>query len=57
MGIGELIGMRWVLWEDPEQPGAGPREIPPQVFEEMMGFIERALAPEGAQAGNVKEKK
>lgn len=48
MGIGELIGMRWVLWEE-ESPGPGkaPRpDVPEEVFEEMMQFIERALAPE-----------
>ena len=47
MGIGELIGMRWVLWDeegaDPA-PGARP-DVPEEVFEEMMQFIERALAP------------
>jgi hypothetical protein len=47
MGIGELIGMRWVLWdEEGAEPAAGPRpEVPEEVFEEMMQFIERALAP------------
>ena len=47
MGIGELIGMRWVLWDE---EGAGPAQgarpdVPEDVFEEMMQFIERALAP------------
>lgn len=36
MGVGELIGMRWVLWE-------GSRSVPDDVFEETMRFIERAL--------------
>ena len=47
MGIGELIGMRWVLWdEEGAEPVAGARpEIPEQVFEEMMQFIERASRP------------
>lgn len=48
MGIGEIIGMRWVLWpaqgmvegEEPAEDG-----IPDDVFETMMEFIERALAP------------
>lgn len=44
MGIGELIGMRWVLWNDDD----GTRQIPEDVFEEMMSFIQRALAPDGA---------
>lgn len=37
MGIGELIGMRWILWEDT------PRQIPDHVFEEMYAFIRRGL--------------
>jgi AcrR family transcriptional regulator len=36
MAVGELIGMRWVLW-----PHAA--EIPPAVFEETMNFVARAL--------------
>jgi hypothetical protein len=47
MGIGELIGMRWVLWDEEGTepvPGARP-DVPDDVFEEMMQFIERALAP------------
>lgn len=48
MGIGELIGMRWVPWdEDDAEPAQGPRpDVPEEVFDEMMEFIERALAPE-----------
>ncbi|KYH46284.1 TetR/AcrR family transcriptional regulator [Branchiibius sp. NY16-3462-2] len=46
MGIGEIIGMRWVLWGaggqgDLEDPTS---EVPDDVFEQMMRFIERALA-------------
>ena len=50
MGIGELIGMRWVLWdEEGAEPAQGARpDVPEEVFEEMMQFIERALAPPGA---------
>ena len=47
MGMGELIGMRWVLWDEEGTepvPGARP-DVPEEVFEEMMQFIERALAP------------
>jgi len=36
MAVGEMIGMRWVLW-----PHAA--EIPPAVFEETMNFVARAL--------------
>lgn len=54
MGIGEIIGMRWVLW--PHESGDGPQagksasgsaapEVPDHVFDTMMEFIERALAP------------
>lgn len=38
MGIGEFLGMWWVLWED--------REPPDDVFEHMMEFILRGLDPE-----------
>lgn len=38
MGAGELIGMRWVLWEQAGQ-------IPEEVFEQLMRLIEGALAP------------
>lgn len=36
MGIGELIGMRWILWNE-------TTEVPEAVFEEMMRFIVRGL--------------
>jgi AcrR family transcriptional regulator len=36
MGIGELIGMRWVLWDE-------AAAVPPPVFEEVMRFVQRAL--------------
>jgi AcrR family transcriptional regulator len=36
MGVGEMIGRRWILWGDTD-------EIPTAVFEEAMRFIERAL--------------
>jgi AcrR family transcriptional regulator len=47
MGIGELVGMRWVLWGDrslAEGTLSGETsEVPPAVFDEMMGFIQRGL--------------
>jgi len=54
MGVGEMIGMRWVLWgadgADPEGAGAGSdplaagtSAVPEEVFEQMMRLIERAL--------------
>jgi AcrR family transcriptional regulator len=36
MGIGELIGMRWILWD-------ANAEVPKGVLEEMMRFIQRGL--------------
>jgi AcrR family transcriptional regulator len=36
MGVGEMIGLRWILWGD-------TREIPTPVFEEAMQFVQRAL--------------
>lgn len=35
MGVGDFIGMRWVLWED--------RVPPPEVFAEMFRFIVRGM--------------
>lgn len=48
MGAGELIGMRWVLWD-------GADEIDPAVYEALMDIVEAALAPGGPSdtpAGN-----
>jgi AcrR family transcriptional regulator len=39
MGLGELIGLRWILWGDGD-------EIPPDVFEETMRFVLRGLGAE-----------
>jgi AcrR family transcriptional regulator len=40
MGIGELVGMRWILWAD-------QRELPPGVAAELATIIRRAIgAPE-----------
>ncbi|OLT42611.1 TetR family transcriptional regulator [Serinicoccus sp. CNJ-927] len=44
MGAGELIGMRWVLWEQGGQ-------IPEPVFEQLMLLIEGALAPTTTDEG------
>ena len=47
MGIGEMVGMRWVLWGDDAAPGADAARttVPDEVFDQVMTFIERALAP------------
>ncbi|MDQ2836890.1 MAG: TetR/AcrR family transcriptional regulator [Actinomycetota bacterium] len=37
MGIGELIGMRWVLWDKENDA------LPDAVFDEVMALIQRAL--------------
>ncbi|GAB2821680.1 TetR/AcrR family transcriptional regulator [Alpinimonas psychrophila] len=54
MGIGEMIGMRWVLWGDGEPSGddadptaSGTSRVPEAVFEDMMRFIQRALSAPG----------
>jgi AcrR family transcriptional regulator len=36
MGVGEMIGLRWILWGDTD-------EIPAHVFEETVQFVQRAL--------------
>ncbi|MCW3064442.1 MAG: transcriptional regulator, TetR family [Solirubrobacterales bacterium] len=36
MGVGEMIGLRWILWGDTD-------EIPTRVFEETIRFVQRAL--------------
>jgi AcrR family transcriptional regulator len=41
MGAGELIGMRWVLWE--EQRDTYPDGVPPAVFEALMAIITQLL--------------
>lgn len=63
MGIGEMIGMRWVLWgdgnqgDDADPTASGTNEVPEHVFDEMMRFIEGALRPgSGAGATPVKGK-
>lgn len=44
MAVGEMIGMRWVLW-----PRAS--EIPEEVFEETLAFVTRALGSGGLGSG------
>lgn len=49
MGAGELIGMRFLLWE---RDGAGrpPEAMPDEIIDHMMRFIRNALAVRGAGA-------
>jgi AcrR family transcriptional regulator len=44
MGMGELIGMRFLLWERDEQ-GRPPEELDPSVMHAMSVLIDHALAP------------
>jgi AcrR family transcriptional regulator len=39
MGIGELVGMRWILW-------AETSEVPERLIDELMAFIQRGLGIE-----------
>lgn len=43
MGVGELLGMRWILWGDPDDPNAPPGEVSDEDFEKMFAFIQRGL--------------
>ena len=36
MAVGEMIGLRWILWGD-------TREVPPEVFREAMTVVARVL--------------
>jgi hypothetical protein len=36
MGMGELLGMRWIVWE-------GAREVPPELLMEMQKLIVRVM--------------
>ncbi|MFH8250287.1 TetR/AcrR family transcriptional regulator [Microbacterium sp. B2969] len=53
MGMGELIGMRFLLWER-DAEGRPPAEIDPVVFDAMARFIDNALAPRRGQDGDAK---
>ncbi|MGX1701650.1 TetR/AcrR family transcriptional regulator [Microbacterium sp. NPDC055357] len=51
MGMGELIGMRFLLWER-DADDKPPAELDAGVFDAMMRFIDNALAPRPAQEGD-----
>ena len=40
MGIGELVGMRWILWAEGD-------ELPPGVFDQLATIIQRAIGAAG----------
>ncbi len=43
MGAGELIGMRFLLWERDEQ-GRPPAAMPPEIIDQLMRFVQGALS-------------
>ncbi|WP_347754216.1 TetR/AcrR family transcriptional regulator [Agrococcus sp. ProA11] len=45
MGVGEMIGMRYVLWPTAETGayGTAATSVPDHVFDEMVAFVQRAL--------------
>jgi AcrR family transcriptional regulator len=56
MGMGELFGMRYILWEAEDRGGRDrPQDIPDPVLDELMGLIQRALAPAPPPAGDPRE--
>lgn len=56
MGMGELLGMRYILWGAADQsPKPAPRDIPEHVLDELMGFIRRGLAPAAAGEAGPRE--
>lgn len=57
MGMGELIGMRFLLWQR-DDAGNVPAEIDPEVLDAMMLVIRNALSPrvsDDTRSGTVKE--
>lgn len=48
MGMGELIGMRFLLWER-DAEGRPPAQLDPAVFDAVSRFIDNALAPRAPQ--------
>ncbi|MGH3440455.1 MAG: TetR/AcrR family transcriptional regulator [Nitriliruptorales bacterium] len=44
MGVGEIIGMRWILWGDTDA-------VPDEVFEELYRFITRGLGTDAGGEG------
>lgn len=48
MGAGELIGMRYLLWER-DNAGRTPPQIDPTVIDRMMQFIGKGLSPQAVK--------
>lgn len=51
MGAGELIGMRYLLWQR-DADGRPPAQIEPRVLAGMTEFIRRALRPDATEGEN-----
>lgn len=51
MGMGELIGMRFLLWER-DAGGKAPTELSPEIFDAMMRFIDNALVARDGKKGS-----
>jgi AcrR family transcriptional regulator len=44
MGVGEMVGMRWILWgKDGERPETEVAQVPDQVVDAVVSFISRGL--------------
>ncbi|WP_349428951.1 TetR/AcrR family transcriptional regulator [Microbacterium sp. LWS13-1.2] len=54
MGMGELIGMRFLLWER-DADGKPPAQLDPVVFAGMTRIIDNALAPRSGNGDREKE--
>lgn len=54
MGMGELIGMRFLLWER-DADGRPPAELDPAVMASMSTLIDNALAPRTEPSRSTKE--
>lgn len=54
MGIGELIGMRFILWER-DEAGVGPAELPAEKLDAMMRVIDNALTPPSVEKNHERE--
>jgi AcrR family transcriptional regulator len=43
MGIGEIVGARWVLWGNSDT-------VPDEVFDQVLGFVNRGLGATGHES-------
>lgn len=45
MAVGEMVGMRWILWGE-------TKKVPPEVLEETIAFVARALGVRDPRGGD-----